>query len=42
MADTEFGKIAEQRLYTWLNRPDEGYSMERSTVRVLYGVPKYL
>ena len=29
MADTEFGKTAEKRLYTWLDRPDEGYSMDR-------------
>jgi len=29
MADTEFGKIAEQRLRTWLDRPEDGYSMDR-------------
>lgn len=29
MADTEHGKIAEQRLKTWLDRPNEGYSMDR-------------
>lgn len=29
MADTEFGKVAEQRLKTWLDRPDDGYSMNR-------------
>lgn len=29
MADTEFGKIAEQRIRTWLDRPEDGYSMDR-------------
>lgn len=29
MADTEHGKIAEQRLKTWLDRPQDGYSMDR-------------
>ena len=30
MADTEFGKVAEQRIRTWLNRPEDGYSMDRN------------
>lgn len=29
MADTEHGKIAEQRIKTWLDRPDLGYSCDR-------------
>ena len=29
MADTEHGKIAEQRIRTWLDRPDQGYSFDR-------------
>jgi len=29
MADTEFGKIAEQRIRTWLDRPEDGYSFDR-------------
>ena len=29
MADTDFGKIAEKRIFTWLDRPDDGYSMDR-------------
>lgn len=29
MADTEFGKTAEQRIKTWLDRPDEGYCFDR-------------
>jgi len=29
MADTEFGKVAEKRHFDWLNRPEEGYSMDR-------------
>ena len=29
MADTDFGKVAEQRLKTWLDRPDDGYDMNR-------------
>lgn len=29
MADTKFGKVAEQRIRDWLDRPDDGYSMDR-------------
>lgn len=29
MAETDFGKVAEQRLRTWLDRPEDGYSMDR-------------
>lgn len=29
MADTEFGKVAEQRIRTWLDRPQDGYSFDR-------------
>lgn len=29
MADTEFGKTAEQRIRTWLDRPQDGYSFDR-------------
>lgn len=29
MADTEFGKVAEQRIRTWLDRPEDGYSFDR-------------
>lgn len=29
MADTEFGKIAEQRIRTWLDRPSDGYDFNR-------------
>ena len=29
MAETEFGKTAEQRIKTWLDRPEDGYSMDR-------------
>ena len=29
MADTGFGKTAEQRLKSWLDRPEDGYSMDR-------------
>lgn len=29
MADTEFGKLAEQRIRTWLDRPQAGYSFDR-------------
>ena len=29
MAETEFGKTAEKRLFDWLNRPQDGYSMDR-------------
>lgn len=29
MADTEFGKTAEKRILTWLDRPEDGYSMDR-------------
>lgn len=29
MADTEFGKTAENRLKSWLDRPQDGYSMDR-------------
>ena len=29
MADTEFGKTAEKRIHTWLDRPEDGYSMDR-------------
>lgn len=29
MADTEFGKIAEQRIRTWLDKPELGYDFSR-------------
>lgn len=29
MADTEFGKTAEKRIFAWLDRPENGYSMDR-------------
>jgi hypothetical protein len=29
MADTEFGKVAEQRIRTWLDRPELGYDFNR-------------
>ena len=29
MADTEFGKVAEQRIRTWLDRPSDGYDFNR-------------
>lgn len=29
MADTEFGKIAEQRIRTWLDKPELGYDFNR-------------
>lgn len=29
MADTKFGKDAEQRIRTWLDRPQDGYSFDR-------------
>ena len=29
MADTEFGKVAEQRIRTWLDRPGDGYDFNR-------------
>ena len=29
MSDTDFGKVAEQRLKSWLDRPEDGYSMDR-------------
>ena len=29
MADTEFGKIAEQRIRKWLDRSEDGYSFDR-------------
>lgn len=29
MAETEFGKVAEQRIKTWLDRPELGYDFNR-------------
>lgn len=29
MADTEFGKVAEQRIRTWLDKPELGYDFNR-------------
>ena len=29
MADTDFGKVAEHRIFTWLDRPEDGYDMNR-------------
>jgi len=29
MADTMFGKTAEQRIRSWLDRPEDGYSFDR-------------
>lgn len=29
MAETTFGKVAEERIKTWLDRPQEGYSIDR-------------
>ena len=40
MADTEHGKIAEQRIRTWLDRPDQGYSFDRIIIAPKQSIPK--